>query len=158
MKSVIKDGSFGEAELLHHQQCSAMLEKLERLPEHFWYPSGRRLGPPSFSWLDGRAIPPELLDMITQSSPRAPTWIPRGFMVRRYLPGQSAEASCHPTEVAIVVQIPLRCSRDGIVVQGKHYLDVAGLGYIVHITGPVITVPPVADTRYELLYLFDETI
>ena len=156
MKPEYVDGSFGLAQVLDSEQCQGIMDRLNEVPEHFWYTGGAASGSPHFLWMGSNTMPEPLRRMLFDLKPKAPTLELSGYSVRLYRPGDSSSGFTESSVHAVTFRVPLHDGPDGMQVRGEFVRDAAGRGVIFCENDPTPEVPRVSQQRYELIYMFDE--
>lgn len=144
------------------QTANELIECLEELPETRWFHRLKINSKPTkgdstadYWFLGDRQQPKELRDHLFALAPTIDGEKPAEACVNRYEIGTGMPEHIDIAMYRHNMVIPLSDHGDGLLVEGKFYVDVPGSGLIMPFKSPPHEVPPVTKRRYTLIYLYE---
>jgi len=149
--------------LLSNEICEELVKEIDELHPARWVKKTRmhQLRATTtdnscrYSMASNKGLGVDLQEKLINLAPKIEKHNVAEVVINKYLPGDYI--SRHLDRALFYVYnmtIPLQTGLDGVEIEGIHYPDVAGSGVVFKGPGLEHSVPPVANKRYTLIYLY----
>lgn len=144
------------------QSAVELVAYLEELPQARWFHRDKINSKPTkgdptadYWFLGDRQMPKELSEHLFALAPTIDGMKPAEACVNRYEVGTGMPEHVDIAMYRHNMVLPLSDHGDGLLMEGRFYVDQPGKGIIMPFKSPPHEVPPVTHRRYTLIYLYE---